>query len=489
MAEIGRLPFGRTAAGITRRDFVRSALASSALFGLGCGSGSNYTPPNPPPSACGSLDCAIVGAGIAGMSAANTLLAAGRNVLVLEARNRVGGRALSDNSFATPVDLGAEWFSFVTPKSGGSPGQTNNALFDIAAGRGLQVFADTYPRVFYDITPPPKPLLPSDPDVIDATATFASMLALINSTATSGPDISAAAATASLALDKWYKLGAGILAGLHGADLGNLSVLDLFNFSQLGLSITVPSADNRLLPSGMGNFIATFTSGIPIRLSTPVSSISWDNPCGVQLATPAGIVNARAAIVTVPLGVLASEGLTFSPALPSPHQDAISGLPMGVVEKIALQFNKDVFNVGAINTLATPLVDKVNNSFVQAQLWGKNVGICIVGGNLARELDATGGSALIDYALATMDSMFGSSVSGAFVKGNNSSWLTDPYSRGAYTYATPGAVPLRTALATPVGNQIFFAGEALSILKHGSLPGAYDSGLAAARLVLDALGA
>ena len=66
-------------------------------------------------------------------------------MLVLEARNRVGGRALSDNSFATPVDLGAEWFSFVTPKSGGSPGQTNNALFDIAASRGLQVFADTYP--------------------------------------------------------------------------------------------------------------------------------------------------------------------------------------------------------------------------------------------------------------------------------------------------------------------------------------------------------
>lgn len=121
MAQIGRPPFGRTAAGITRRDFVRSALASSALFGLGCGSGSNYTPPNPLPSACGALDCAIVGAGIAGMSAASTLIAAGKNVVVLEARSRVGGRAFSDNSFATPVDLGAEWFHFVTPLSGGSP--------------------------------------------------------------------------------------------------------------------------------------------------------------------------------------------------------------------------------------------------------------------------------------------------------------------------------------------------------------------------------
>src|SRR5260370_778639 len=197
-------------------------------------------------SPCGSLDCAIVGAGIAGMSAATTLMAAGKNVLVLEARNRVGGRALSDNTFTTPVDLGAEWFSFVTPKSGGSPGQTNNALFDIAASRGLQVFADTFPRVFYDITPPPKPLLPSDPDVIDAKPTLASMLALISSAATSGADISAAAATASLATEKWYKLGAGIIGSEHGADLSSLSVLDLFNLTQLGLPLTVPSADNPL---------------------------------------------------------------------------------------------------------------------------------------------------------------------------------------------------------------------------------------------------
>ena len=84
--------------------------------------------------------------------------------------------------------------------------------------------------------------------------------------------------------------------------------------------------------------------------------------------------------------MLASERLTFSPALPSQYQDAISSLPMGVVEKIALQFNQDIFNVGTINTLATPLVDKVGNSFVQAQLFGKNIGICFVGGDLARSL-------------------------------------------------------------------------------------------------------
>jgi len=472
---------------ISRRDFVRAVLASSALYGIGCGSGSNYTPPTPPPPACGSLECAVVGAGIGGLAAAQALIAAGKNVLVLEARNRVGGRALSDNSFPVPVDLGAEWFYFVTPLAGGNPGQTNNALFDIAASRGLEVLADQFPRVFYDVTPPPMPLPPSDPDVNAASTTLASMSALINAAGASGVDESAAAATTSLAADKWYDLCAGIMTELHGANLSALGVIDLYNFSQLGLPTAVSSADNRLLPSGMGNFISTFANGVPVKLNTPVSSISWNHPCGVQISTPAGVVEARTAIVTVPLGVLASERLTFSPALPAQHQDAIGGLAMGALEKVALQFSKDVFST-KINTLATPLVDKVENSFVQAHLFGTNVGICTVAGDLARNLAALGETALVDHALAAMEAMFGSAVNAAFVKKSSaSSWLTDPYSLGAYTYAAPGAAPLRTALAAPVGNQIFFAGEALSVLKHGSLPGAYDSGQAAARLVLEAL--
>jgi len=485
VARIGRA-LADPPAGISRRDFVRAVLASSALYGIGCGSGSNYTPPTPPPPACGSLDCAVVGAGIGGLGAANALIAAGKNVLVIEARNRVGGRALSDNSFPAPVDLGAEWFYFVTPLAGGSPGQTNNALFDIAAGRSLEVLTDKFPRVFYDITPPPMPLPPSDPDVIAASATLASMFALINAAGASGVDESAAAATASLAADKWYDLCAGIITQLHGADMSALGVIDLYNFSQLGMPTALPSADNRLLPSGMGNFISTFANAVPVRLNTPVISISWGHPCGVQIGTPAGVIQATTAIVTVPLGVLASERLTFSPALPAQHQDAIGGLAMGAVEKVALQFSKDVFNA-KMNTLATPLVNKVENSFVQAHLFGTNVGICTVAGDLARNLAALGETALIDHALSAMEAMFGSAVSAAFIRGSASSWLTDPYSLGAYTYAGPGAAPLRTALAAPVGNQIFFAGEALSVLKHGSLPGAYDSGQAAARLVLEAL--
>ena len=109
-----------------------------------------------------------------------------------------------------------------------------------------------------------------------------------------------------------------------------------------------------------------------------------------------------------------------------------------------LQFNKDVFNVGEINTLPTPLVDKVNNSLVQAQLWGKNVGICIVGSNLARDFDAIGDSAFIDYALATMESMFGSSVSGARVCVSSG---PDVRVRSATSFSYAGSITILPATA------------------------------------------
>jgi hypothetical protein len=111
--------------------------------------------------------------------------------------------------------------------------------------------------------------------------------------------------------------------------------------------------------------------------------------------------------------------------------------------------------------------------------------IGIVGGNLAGDLDGIGGSAL--SALATMESMFASSVSGSIRQGQQFLVAGRSLQPGSYTYATLGAVPMRTALTTPVDNQIFFAGEALSILEQSSLPGEYDSGQTATRLVLYAL--
>ena len=93
---------------------------------------------------------------------------------------------------------------------------------------------------------------------------------------------------------------------------------------------------------------------------------------------------------------------------------------------------------------------------------------------------------MIDFALSVVAQAFPEATA-QFVEGITSDWITGPYSQGAYSYAPAGHVPLRQFLSTPLHKQIFFAGEAVALLSHSSVPGAYESGHRAAQKVLKAL--
>jgi len=472
---------------ISRRDFlVKSLLTSSALYGFGCGSGSSSgggpTPTPSPSPGPGPFDVAIIGAGIAGLGAANALLNAGRSVVVLEARNRVGGRAVCDNSFAAPVDLGAEWFhqGLVNP------------LLQHARIHGFTVVPDTFPRAFYDGT---RQLELTDPDVLAAVTLLLAMNEAIDdagNAAAAGkvPDVSAYTATQSFVSDPNYALVAGAIGAPHGAigntpgGLDRLSVLDLANFSDLTLTpLESGLGEEYLIPTGMGNFIATFANDVPISLDTPVTAVSWGGSDGVSIETPSGAVKAKTVIVTVPLGVLAAGKIRFDPVLPQGHQGAIDALPMGTVDKVWLQFPQDVFgDVPDINTLGSQFHPIRTDQFVLAKFWNTNVGLCLFGGGLAADLERQGTEAMVRAAYENMQKFFGTSIPEP-EKSVVNPWGTDPWSVGSYTYATPGHASARTALAVPLGNQLFFAGEGLSVYSHSGLNGAYESGQVAAELV------
>ena len=99
----------------------------------------------------GDADAVVVGAGIAGMAAAQSMRAAGHKVVVVEARDRVGGRCFCDNTFPAPFDFGAQLFHQVTPSPRGG---THNPLYDIAIARGIvPVPADLDPVMFRDGAP------------------------------------------------------------------------------------------------------------------------------------------------------------------------------------------------------------------------------------------------------------------------------------------------------------------------------------------------
>jgi predicted NAD/FAD-dependent oxidoreductase len=359
-----------------------------------------------------------------------------------------------------------------------------NPLFDIAVSRRppIPVFPDLNPRILRN---PPTNLLdsPVPPEfgavAIDVlTAGFEASLGLRR-------DISSAAATAELQNQAWYNLAWGLIQTALGAGLDVLSCLDFYNLSRKALlPPVVPSLDNWLIPSGLGTLVTSLARGIPIMTGTPVTKISWGGKQGVMLDTSAGTVRAQAVIVTVPLGTLTSGLFEFSPALPANYLKALEGLQMGNTDKIGLLFAPNyVFDVPQDNTFVSPYIDQREEPLVQTRAWGhKNFAIVIIGGPQVFDLEAQ--DELVDYALEQIVMMFGSRASKAFKKGVATSWSTDPFSFGSYSYAPPGAVPGRKQLARPLAKRIFFTGEAVSITSHSSAHGAWETGQDAARNAL-----
>ncbi len=485
-----------------RREFIQGVLASSALLAAGdawSGSGSSSGPIHP---GGGPFDIAIVGAGMAGLSAAQTLLATGfKNFVVLEAQQRWGGRAYSINGFMKfPVDVGAEWFLFVTPNISGGPG-TNNPLFDHAfdKGRGgsrLGMIPDLVPRVYYDGTQQvglARSLAPSLTyiDLLDAIEKRGQLTSQDPETY---PDVPASEPAHAFQGQAWFDFAVGALTSPHGPTLSQLGCLDLYNLSLLGDDSSPPSIENWLIRSGLGNFVATFADGVPLSLNTPVTSIGWGGRNGVQLATPAGTVQAKAVIVTVPMSLLRSGQPTFNPILPQEYLNAFAGLPTNHIEKVYLTFDRNIFGDDVVaHTLVSPFVDSRNILVMRARVWGENTAEVVLGTNedpqthpTTAELAKEGAHALIEYALGVVASHF-PEAKRHFRAGVSSNWITGPYSRGAYTYAPPGSVLLRQFLSTPLNDQIFFAGEAVAVLPHSSVPGAYQTGKAAASLAMKAL--
>ena len=438
----------------------------------------------------GYYDAVIVGGGAAGLGAAQALIGGGARVIVLEARDRVGGRAFCDNTtFPVPVDLGAQWFH---------QGLTNS-LKVIAQQKGYATVHDSFPRLVYE----GNKQLPSDDDrATEFSALAVAMDELIEKVGTSvaagnTPDFPASEVVKDLRKSKYYGM-ASTAVNVFSSTMEDLSVLDFANFYDRALlPVSSGGGDEFFIPYGMGNFIADFADGVRVELLTPVKEIYWGQPSGVLIKTAFGtVIRAKTAIITAPVGVLAGGAIEFKPSLASAYTDAFSGLKMDTLSKFFLQFNSNVkFNVPNINSICVPLTADDPKApapaevpFIITKIYGENIAMLFVMGTLAHRLETEGEESMLDYALTKMASMFGSSVNkDNLIAMSHHSWLNDEWSRGCVSYAPPGAVPLRQTLATPINNQIFFAGEAVSLFAHGSVHGAYETGTAAARKILKLL--
>lgn len=412
----------------------------------------------------------VIGAGAAGIAAARLLLAAGRSVAVLEARPRVGGRAVTDTvRLGAPFDLGAAWLH----------NADDNPLRPLALAAGFAL-ADS------------DALRQEQTRIGDRVATAAEAAAYgaawqaqearIAARATAGgADISVAEAAALEG--PW----AATIAAWQG-DIISAAPLDRISLQDF--HATALDGRNLMPEPGFGTLLARLAEGLPVRLDAAVTRLAWG---GRQVVAEGGFgtLRARAAVVTLPTALLAAEALRFDPPLPPAVLQAAADLPLGAVAKVG-------FRACGEARLGLPAFSSVDRqigpgeALVAMSAWpfGRPILTCHVGGDAAAALEMEGDAALESFMRAELARRFGAAAPAALRPAPIvTAWRRDPWSRGVYSHARIGRAAARGVLAQPLaGGRLCLAGEACDARLAGTVGGAWRSGEAAARAALASLG-
>jgi monoamine oxidase len=436
---------------LDRRRFLAALLASASL-------------PSWARAQSGNPDVVIVGAGAAGLAAAHTLAEKGLSFVLIEAKDRIGGRAFTDTaSFGLPFDHGCSWLH-----------QSNrNPFKPIAESAGFTLLPhdDAGEAVFVGERPANAAELEAYGEAWDAT---------INTIARLGSRIEDVAPAASIPVAlPWSHVSNSWIGPMSmGADVDEFSAVDWYQLDS--------TAPNLMIREGYGTLVAQYGRDVPVSLATPARTIRWGGD-GVAVETDAGTISAKACILTVSTGVLAAETIRFDPPLPAEKLAAIEGLPMGLLGKIPLQFQGTRFGLTPNDWLTYAATEEQVCYFLS---WPFDMDLMIgwVGGRFGWELSKGSEAEAVDFALGELRRIFGTDIDGHFVKGRFTQWANDPDMRGAYAHQRPGAARARNELAKPLAERLFFAGEATAGGMSMTCGGAFNSGVRAARETARALG-
>jgi monoamine oxidase len=412
-------------------------------------------------------DILVIGAGAAGIAAARAAIAAGRRVRVLEARPRIGGRALTDTALGLPFDLGATWIHDAD----------HNPLTALARGLGVAL-ADS-DALRNEITfLGGRRATPAEVAAYD-TAWEAFEPAIRARAAAPGPDVAASeAAPRGGAWDATVAAWQGRVIAAWP-----LEAISLHDFAA-----TLLAGANLLPWGGFGALVARIGEGLPATLGAPVERLRWGG--GEAVAEGAfGSLRARAVICTLPTALIAAGSLRFDPALPPEVTQAAHDLPLGAAIKIALAA-AGPDRLGLPDHASTDRMAAPGEDLIPITFWpqGQPIASAWIGGPLALDVAREGPDAAEALVRQEIALRLGSAAPAAFRPGALvSDWITDPWTRGAYSHARIGAAGARAVLAAPLaGGRLCFAGEACHPSLAGTVGGAWLSGEQAAAHALAA---
>jgi monoamine oxidase len=407
-----------------------------------------------------SFDIVIVGGGAAGIAAGRRLAGEKVSFRILEAGDRLGGRAFTRTLGGMPLDLGCGWLH----SADRNPWTRLAEEAGVEIDRTLPAWGKQWQGIGF-----------SAAEQKEAWAAFEAFDKKLRE----NPPASDRAGDALEPGGRWNAWLEALSGYINGAELHCLSIADYLAYED------ADTDTNWRLPSGYGAFIAGAAESLPVTLDVPVTRIDRTGPL-LSIDTREGFLHARAVIVAVPTTVLAQERLRFDPPLLE-KVEAAADLPLGLANKAFLRLDRPEPFEPDTQLLGDSRDSETGSYYLRP--FGRSVVECYFGGTGARALEAEGEGASLDFAIEQLVGLLGSEMRRRLTPLVESRWGADPLFGGSYSHALPGKAAARQALAAPVEDRIFFAGEACSRSDFSTAHGAYETGVAAAEAALAALAA
>jgi monoamine oxidase len=440
----------------------RAFLAGTAAVAAGAAAGP-AAPARAAPAVEPDFDVVIVGAGAAGIAAARRVAAAGRKFVVLEASDRWGGRCFTDmRSFRVAYERGARLLYM----------PDTNPMTKLAAKAGVDVYpVPVGQRLRIGLRNA------REGETEDFFANLLRCNRAIADAAGGKADVSCAQALPK-DLGDWGATMEFVLGDFAcGKALSDISAMDLSKCAEREVAV--------FCRQGLGTLLGKLAFRSPIQFSSPVTRVGWGGRV-VEAETRGSVLTARTGIVTASTGVLGAAKIKFEPRLPARHAEAIGKLGLGSYEHVAIEFAGN-----PLGLQSDELVFEKAAGPRTAALLGNAAGsrLCIVevAGKSGADLAQDGEAAMTAFALDWLAGLFGSNLKRAVERTHATRWTKEPWVLGAFSAAAPGGQWARKALAEPLDDRLWFAGEAVHETLWGTVAGAWEAGERAADAALKRL--
>ena len=404
-------------------------------------------------------DVIVIGAGAAGIGAGRELMRRGLTFVILEARDRLGGRAWTDPCGTPyPLDLGCEWLHSAD----------RNVLAQLAPSFGVEVdkaeppWRKRHPQRGFGETE-------QDAFAAESDAFYARLRGAADEARRTGRDRPAAELLDPSA--RWTGFLNAVSTYYNGAPLDRVSVLDFDAY--------LDTQVNWRPVGGYGALIARAGAGLPVRLGCPVTRVDATGRT-IKVESAGGTLEAGAVIVTIPSDLVASGAIAFDPALDE-HRTAAAGLPLGLADKLYLAMDDPAAIPPGTRLIGAPEQRDTGTYTLRKRGWPVVEGY--FGGDYARHLEAGGPAAFLDAARREIGAALGHDIGAKLRPIVATAWGRDPFAMGSYSHALPGHAGARARLAAPIDGRLYFAGEATSPHFFSTAHGAFEEGVRAATMV------